>query len=219
MRSFRSSGTGRRDAADGQSMYTTQSGRYTPAQRPRRVSMSGGAFADGAGTVGPAVTPDPAETNLFRSRSVSAESALSNKQRLRISKEEMKQGKRLAKVIQQEAKVEKRALESAVRELAELQKLQKYAVKEEAKTNVAYGHALHKFHQEELVFLAAQAKFERARADLTAHEDAREAAREHAQQATEMLQEKTREVERLRAQKAADDREREAKIRQLKGKA
>ena len=38
-----------------------------------------------------------------------------------------------------------------------------------------------------------------------AHEDAREAARDHAQQATEMLQEKSREVEWLRAQKAADD--------------
>ena len=34
---------------------------------------------------------------------------------------------------------------------------------------------------------------------------AREVAREHASQATEMLQEKNREVEWLRAQKAADD--------------
>ena len=64
---------------------------------------------------------------------------------------------------------------------------------------------MQKFHVEELAFLAAQAKFERAQADLQAHEDAREAAREHARQATEMLQEKTREVEWLRAQKAADD--------------
>lgn len=217
MRSYRSSGT-RRETEDGQSMHTAPTGRYTPAQRPRRVSMSGGAFAEGAGTVGPAAAADPEQTNLFRSRSVSAESALSNKQRLRITKEELKEGRRLAKVIQQEAKVEKRALEASVRELAELQKLQKYAVKEEAKANAAYGHALQKFHQEELAFLAAQARFERAKADLMAHEDAREAAREHAQQATEMLQEKSREVEWLRAQKAADDREREAKIRQLKGK-
>jgi hypothetical protein len=135
----------------------------------------------------------------------------------------VREGKRLASIIKQEAKVEKKALEAAVKELAELQKLQKYAVKvssgsacvhslwlnaflqEEAKTNAAYGHALQTFHKEELIFLAAQAKFERAQADLQAHEDAREAAREHAQQATEMLQEKSREVEWLRAQKAADD--------------
>ncbi|GJE88709.1 hypothetical protein PsYK624_047920 [Phanerochaete sordida] len=216
MRSFRSAGS-RRDDGEGQSVHT--SGRYTPAQRSRRVSMSGGAFAEGAGTVGPAAEADPEQTGLFRSRSVSAETALSKKQKLRISKEELKDGRKLAKVIQKEAKVEKRALEAAVRELTELQKLQKYAVKEEAKTNASYGHALQIFHKEELAFLAAQAKFERAKADLMAHEDAREAAREHAQQATEMLQEKSREVEWLRAQKAADDREREAKIRQLKGKA
>lgn len=41
----------------------------------------------------------------------------------------MKEGKRLASVIKQEAKVEKKALEASVKELAELQKLQKYAVK------------------------------------------------------------------------------------------
>ena len=41
----------------------------------------------------------------------------------------VKEGKRLASIIKQEAKVEKKALEAAVRELAELQKLQKYAVK------------------------------------------------------------------------------------------
>lgn len=129
----------------------------------------------------------------------------------------------MAKVIQQEAKVEKKALESAVKELADLQKMQKYAVKEEAKTNASYGTALRKFRQEEIAFLAAQARFERAKADLQvpssrttswqvtlmyelqAYEDAREAAREHARQATEMLQEKNREVEWLRAQKAADD--------------
>ena len=40
---------------------------------------------------------------------------------------------------------------------------------------------------------------------MQAYEDAREAARDHAREATEMLQEKNREVEWLRAQKAADD--------------
>lgn len=41
----------------------------------------------------------------------------------------MKEGKRLAEVIKLEAKVEKEALAAAVKELADLQKLQKYAVK------------------------------------------------------------------------------------------
>ncbi|KIP07650.1 hypothetical protein PHLGIDRAFT_127525 [Phlebiopsis gigantea 11061_1 CR5-6] len=216
MRSFRTAGSTR---ADGRESVRNDSGRYTPADRRRRASLSGGTFSNGAGTVGPAAAANEEETSLFRSRSVSAESALSKKQKLKISKTELKEGKRLAGIIRLEAKAEKRALEDAVKQLAELQRLQKYAVKEEAKTNAAYGTALHKFHREELAFLAAQAKFERAKTDLQSHEDAREAAREHASQATEMLQEKNREVEWLTAQKSADDREREAKIRQLKGKA
>ncbi len=111
----------------------------------------------------------------------------------------------MAKVIKQEAKIEKKVLEQSVRDLAELQKIQKYAVKEEAKTNAAYAQALKVFHKEELAFLAARAKFERAQADLQCYEDAREAARDHARDATEMLQEKNREIEWLRAQKHADD--------------
>ena len=83
----------------------------------------------------------------------------------------------MAKVIKEEAKAEKKALEQAVRELSELQKIQKYAVKEEAKTNASYAQALRIFHKEELAFMAARAKFERAQADLQCYEDARDAAR------------------------------------------
>ena len=111
----------------------------------------------------------------------------------------------MAKVIKEEAKAEKKALEQAVRELSELQKIQKYAVKEEAKTNASYAQALRIFHKEELAFMAARAKFERAQADLQCYEDARDAARDHAREATEMLQDKNREIEWLRAQKHADD--------------
>lgn len=41
----------------------------------------------------------------------------------------VKEGKMVAKIIKKEAKAEKAALEQAVRELAELQRTQKYAVK------------------------------------------------------------------------------------------
>lgn len=57
----------------------------------------------------------------------------------------------------------------------------------------------------ELEFFAMRAKYERAQADLQAQEDARDASRSHARETTEMLQEKNREVEWLRAQKAVDD--------------
>ncbi|KAJ3525786.1 hypothetical protein NM688_g8352 [Phlebia brevispora] len=117
--------------------------------------------------------------------------------------------------MKQEAKAEKKALEVAVKELADIQRMQKNSIKEEAKTNASYAQALRIFHKEELDYLSARSKYERAQANLQVYEDAREASRDHAREATEMLQEKNREVEWLRAQKAADDREREAKIRQL----
>ena len=50
-----------------------------------------------------------------------------------------------------------------------------------------------------------RAKYERAQAALQADEDARDASRNDARETTEMLQDKNREVEWLRAQKAADD--------------
>ena len=41
----------------------------------------------------------------------------------------MRDGKQVAKVVKEEAKVEKKALDAAIRELAEIQRMQKDAVK------------------------------------------------------------------------------------------
>ncbi|KAH9850385.1 hypothetical protein C2E23DRAFT_836307 [Lenzites betulinus] len=155
----------------------------------------------------------------FEARSRIAEAGLSEKQKTKLNKAQAKEGKKVAKVIKAEGKAEKKALDDAVKELAEIQKLQKVAVREEGKLYASYSKVLREFHKIELEFLAARTKYERAQAALRAQEDEREAAKQHAQEATEMLQEKNREVEWLRAQKAVDDRERGAKIRQLTGKA
>ena len=137
----------------------------------------------------------------------------------------VKEGKKVAKVIVAEGRAEKQALDEAVRELSDLQKLQKSALKvrtpslhcahgggahagrgqEESRTYTAYAKALKEFRKVELEFFAMRAKYERAQADLQAHEDSRNASRSYAQETTEMLQDKNREVEWLRAQKAADD--------------
>lgn len=81
MRSFRS-GSMLRDRDGQDSIRTTQSGRR------RRLSLTGGSFASGAGTIGPASRPQDDETQLFRSRSVSAEASLTKKQKLKIGKAE-----------------------------------------------------------------------------------------------------------------------------------
>lgn len=74
-----------------ESVRTTPSGRYTPSSSGglrRRISLTGGTFANGAGTVGPSSLPSNEDTSLFRSRSLNAESALSKKQKLKIGKAE-----------------------------------------------------------------------------------------------------------------------------------
>ncbi|OBZ72295.1 hypothetical protein A0H81_07710 [Grifola frondosa] len=165
-----------------------------------------------------------------------ANAGLNEKQQHKIGKIQLKEGKRVAQVIKAEAQVEKKALQAAIKELSDIQKLQRAAVKvrlsltfahlltllalqEESKSYATYAGALRTFHKEELAFFAARARYDQAQVELQTHEEIREASRNHARDATEMLQEKNREVEWLRAQKAVDDLEREAKIRQLSGKA
>ncbi|KAI0749772.1 hypothetical protein C8Q80DRAFT_645990 [Daedaleopsis nitida] len=217
LRSFRSVGP-RTNLPDqeGASIRTTPSGLDKSTLRRRRISLSGGSFASGAGTVGPAATPDI--DNAFHIRSRSADLSLTEKQKVKLSKAQIKEGKKVAKIIIAEGKAEQKALDDALRELSDLQKLQKAAIREESKVYTSYSKTLRDYHKVELEFFAARAKYERAQADLRAQEDARDASRTHARETTEMLQEKNREVEWLRAQKSADDREREAKVRQLTGK-
>lgn len=116
-----------------------------------------------------------------------------------------KEGKRLSKVLKSEAKAEAKAIDQAIRELADLQKMQRNALKEETRAVATHAKALRAFHKEDLEYLAARARYEKAQAELAVVEDTREAAREHAMEVTEMMQEKSKEVEWLRAQKAADD--------------
>ncbi|CAL1716642.1 unnamed protein product [Somion occarium] len=213
LRSFRSPPTGNEDA---DSIRTDPSGRRTPSRHHRRLSMRGGSFVNGPGTIGPNAKLEPNDS--FRERSETADSLLSKKEKLKISKSELKEGRRLAKVVKDEARAEQEALELAIRELSEIQKTQRAAVKEEEKTYAAHAKALRVFHKEEITFMAARARFEKAQGELRAFEEAREAARQHALDATDMLQEKNHEVEYLRAQKSVDDRERELKLRQLTGK-
>lgn len=70
-------------AGDGGSMRTAPSGRVR-----RRVSLNGGSFANGAGTIGPNAHPTDDETGVFRARSINADAGLSKKQKLKIGKTE-----------------------------------------------------------------------------------------------------------------------------------
>ncbi|KAH9838289.1 uncharacterized protein C8Q71DRAFT_750308 [Rhodofomes roseus] len=218
MRSFRTSTTRRdRDGYDQESIRSGAASRYS--ERRRRVSLSGGSFSGGAGTIGPGTTPGRDDTESFLARARTAEAELTPKQKSKIEKSSAKEGKRLSKVLKSEAKAEAKAIEQAIRELADIQKMQKASLKEESRAVATHAKALRTFHKEEQEYLAARARYEKAQAELGAVEDGRDAAREHAREITDMMQEKSREIDWLRAQKAADDRERQAKLVQLTGKS
>jgi hypothetical protein len=107
-------------------------------------AVNGSTFIAGAATTGPNSTAE-ADGNLHR-RAASADASLTPKQRSKIEKSEgtsfssrndviwinittAKDSKRLSKIIKEEAKAEKKALSVALTELAEIQKLQKQAIK------------------------------------------------------------------------------------------
>ncbi|KAA1467616.1 hypothetical protein DENSPDRAFT_832723 [Dentipellis sp. KUC8613] len=178
------------------------------------VGGTGSAFTDGA-AMSSAAAVDPG----VHERVASAEDELSAKDKAKINKQEYKDGKRLSTIIRGEANTEKAALEVATKELGELQKLQKAAVKEESKSHTIHSKAITDAHKAEMDFLAAQSAQERAQTALRAAAEALERSREHARDTTEMLREKMDEVERIRMHKQADDRERALKVKGLTGES
>ena len=78
--------------------------------------------------------------------------------------------------------------------------------------------SLSNFQKCENAYNIARTKYEAAQAELAALEDVLETSKRNAREATEIMQEKLRDVNMLRAQKGVDDRERELKLVELMGK-
>jgi hypothetical protein len=149
-------------------------------------------------------------------------------------------GRALSKIIKSEAKTDKAALHVALKELAEIQKLQKASIKvtpsaptgspshtfflfflvvrqEEALSHSRHSRALSDAHKAEMELLTARTANEQGQASLRAAGEVLTASRKHARETMEMLREKTEEVERLRIDKQVDDRERAIKMKGLVG--
>ncbi|KAI9511832.1 hypothetical protein F5148DRAFT_202508 [Russula earlei] len=126
--------------------------------------------------------------------------------------------RKLSKIIKSEAKADKAALHVALKELAEIQKLQKASIKEDAASHSRHSRALSGAHKAEMKLLTARTWNERSQASLRAAGEVLEASRKHVRETNEMLREKMEEVERIRIHKQADDRERSIKMRSLVGK-
>jgi len=174
-----------------------------------------------AGTGSATVTGAPHEQAdpTLHERAATAESTIPPEETAKILKTEAKDAKRISKIIQKEAKSDEKLLKAAIKELGRLQKVQKDAASSEASAISSHGKAIKVEQKLNRLYLDAKAKWEVAAADLNAKAEKLEAVKEHAQKQTELLQEKSREVEALRAQKATDDRERQAKLAALKNPA
>lgn len=120
-------------------------------------------------------------------------------------------------MIKEESKTEKKALGIAINELAELQRFQKQAIKEESRVAARHAKLLAVFKKTESAYLDAKRQHDSALAALNAEKEALDALRERAREATESMQDKTVEIEGLRAMFGVDEREREIKLRELKG--
>ena len=74
------------------------------------------------------------------------------------------------------------------------------------------------FQKHEAAYLASRKKYETLQTQMNADAEALEVARNNAREATERMQEKSKEIEALRLMRGVDEREREVKIDQLTGK-
>ncbi|KAF5367450.1 hypothetical protein D9758_003650 [Tetrapyrgos nigripes] len=195
--------------------YSSHSvGRRSTFTNADGATIPGSTFINGAGVTGPSASAI-ADESLHR-RAMSADQSLSAKQKSKIGKMEAKEGKRLSKIIKEEGKVEKQALGVAIQELADLQKLQKEAVKREAKAHTAHIKALTAFQKAEAAYLAARTKYETAEAEMNAEHEVLEITRDSARQATERMQEKAQEIDSLRKMLGVDERERQVKIDEIR---
>ncbi|KAI9461593.1 hypothetical protein BJY52DRAFT_1117071, partial [Lactarius psammicola] len=180
----------------------------------RSLATKGSAFVNGAATT----TNDPPNVDpSLQARAASAEDELRPRDKAVISKEEKNVGRRLSKIIRSEAKTEKASLDVALGELAEIQKLQKASVKEEAESHTRHSRALSDARKAEMKVLIARTENEREQAGLRAAGEVLEASRKHAREITDMLRDKMQEVEQLRVYKGVDDRERAVKVKSLVG--
>ncbi|EJU04725.1 hypothetical protein DACRYDRAFT_104600 [Dacryopinax primogenitus] len=170
-----------------------------------------GTFATGAATSGPQALPD----SDLRSRATIAESNVGSKILRRLTKREAKDGKRMSRILQNEAVTEQRTLDLAIKELERLQKVQRKAAAAEAEALSTHTKASRQENKLSQTYFSAKTRWEQATAYLESCTVALEKSREHARRQTELLREKTAEVDRLRAQKATDDRERQVKLAAL----
>lgn len=196
-----------------------RNGTLSRAANGGTVGSRRGAFGRGAGA---SIGTQPEEVlgrDDIHARAELSERILDEATLRRLSTMEKKDAKRLAKVIKAEGKAETKAVTSSIKELERIVKLQKEAAGAERKSQLRLTKWTSKEHKARLRFLKEKERYEKIEAELRNAENDYEERRDHAGGLTAQVAEKTQDLDDLRGQKAADDREREVKLLALKNPA
>ncbi|TXT07290.1 hypothetical protein VHUM_03460 [Vanrija humicola] len=200
----------------------TTTGRNSTLRRGANGGTIGsrrGAFGQGAGF---SVGTQPQEIlgrDDIHARTEASERLLSKDELRRLSQMEKKDGKKLAKLLKEEARAEARAVAQSIADVGRLARLQKNAIEQERKSQRHLTKWTGREHRARLRFLKEKEKYERIEAELRNAENDFEERRDHAAGLTAQIAERTQEIDDMRAQKAADDRERALKLKALKNPA
>lgn len=129
----------------------------------------------------------------------------------RLSRMEKKDAKKLTKLMREEERAQGREVEQTIRDLRSLSKLQKEAIGKERQAQRELSRWTGREHKARLRFLKEKERYEKVEAELRRAEVDHEERQEHAAGLTAQIAEKTQDIDDMRAQKAADDRERRVK--------
>lgn len=140
---------------------------------------------------------------------------------------EKKEGRHLAKLLKAEGKEQGRAVAAAIADLKRMARMQKDAIESERKSQRMLAKATSREHGARKRFLKEKERYEKVEGELRNAENDYEERRDHAAGLTAQIAEKcvsrkggltrrTQDIDDLRAQKAADDREREVKLLAIK---
>ncbi|ORX39918.1 hypothetical protein BD324DRAFT_607087 [Kockovaella imperatae] len=196
-----------------------RSGTLSRAANGGTVGGRRGAFGRGAGA---SIGTQPEEVlgrDDIHTRAELSERILDDQTLRRLSTMERKDAKRLSRVIKNEGKAEAMAVKGSIKELERLSKLQREAAAAERHSQQRLAKWTTKEHKARLRFLKEKERYERIEGDLRNAENDYEERRDHAAGLTAQVAEKTQELDDLRGQKAADDRERAVKLLALKNPA
>jgi hypothetical protein len=190
--------------------------RTTVCRNGTQRSRRSGAFGRGAGLTVGTQPEDVMGRDDIHERTEVAERVLSPATLRKLQGMEKKEGRAFAKMLKAEGKEQARGVAAAIADLKRMAKMQKDAIEHERKSQRVLAKWTARENRARMRFLKEKERYEKVEGELRNAENDYEERRDHAAGLTAQIAEKTQELDDMRAQKAADDREREVKLLAIK---